>query len=133
MNELQVFDFEGQNLAVKEIDREAYFNAEQIAIGLGLTKIAKGKEYVCWERVNEYLELSKSGQQFKRNDFITELQFYKLTYKDSPKTGLSKLWKDGDYKDKNTVTIRDGITRENPNQTVINVQGTGSTTGHKLG
>ena len=47
--------------------------------------------------------------------------------------GLSKLWKDGDYKDKNTVTIRDGITRGNPNQTVINVQGTCSTTGHKLG
>ena len=47
--------------------------------------------------------------------------------------GLSKLWKYGDYKDKNTVTIRDGITRGNPNQTVINVQGTCSITGHKLG
>ncbi len=69
----------------------------------------------------------------RKGDYITEPQFYKLTYKDSPKMGLSKLWKDGDYKDKNTVTIRDGITRGNPNQTVINVQGTCSTTGHKLG
>ena len=80
-NKLQLFDFEGQNLAVKEINGEAYFNAEQTAIGLGLTKIAKGKEYVRWERVNEYLGLSKSGQQVKRGDFITEPQFYKLAIK----------------------------------------------------
>lgn len=78
---LQLFSLEGQNLSIKEIDRQVYFNAEQTAIGLGLTKISKGKEYVRWERVNEYLGLSKSGQQVKRGDYITEPQFYKLAIK----------------------------------------------------
>ncbi|PXZ17804.1 phage antirepressor Ant [Lactobacillus helveticus] len=78
---LQLFSFEGQNLSIKEIDGQVYFDAEQTAIGLGLTKISKGKEYVRWERVNEYLGLSKSGQQVKRGDYITEPQFYKLAIK----------------------------------------------------
>lgn len=81
MNNLQMFSFEGQNLSIKEIDGQVYFDAEQTAIGLGLTKITKGKEYVRWERVNEYLGLSKSGQRVKRSDYITEQQFYKLAIK----------------------------------------------------
>ena len=76
-----MFSFEGQNLSIKEIDGQVYFDAEQTAIGLGLTKITKGKEYVRWERVNEYLGLSKSGQRVKRSDYITEQQFYKLAIK----------------------------------------------------
>lgn len=81
MKDLQLFNFEGNNVAVKEINGQVYFNAEQTAIGLGLTKISKGKEYARWERVNEYLGLSKSGQQVKRGDYITEPQFYKLAIK----------------------------------------------------
>ena len=81
MNNLQLFNFEGQNLSIKEIDEQVYFDVEQTAIGLGLTKISKGKEYVRWERVNEYLGLSRSGQQVKRGDYITEPQFYKLAIK----------------------------------------------------
>lgn len=81
MKELQKFNFEGQDLAVKEIEGQVYFNAEQVAFGLGLVKISKGKEYIRWERVNDYLGLSKSGQLVKRGDFITEPQFYKLAIK----------------------------------------------------
>lgn len=62
-------------------DNTIEFDAEQSAIGLGLTKIVKGNLYVRWERVNEYLKLSTSGQQLKRGDFITEPQFYKLAIK----------------------------------------------------
>lgn len=81
MNELQLFNFEGNDLAVKEIKGQVYFNVEQAAFGLGLVKISKGKEYARWERVNDYLGLSKSGQLVKRGDFITEPQFYKLAIK----------------------------------------------------
>lgn len=62
-------------------DNTIEFDAEQAAIGLGLTKIVKGNLYVRWERVNEYMKLSTSGQPLKRGDFITEPQFYKLSIK----------------------------------------------------
>lgn len=81
MKELQKFNFEGQDLVVKEIEGQVYFNVEQAAFGLGLVKNSKSKEYVRWERVNDYLGLSKSGQLVKRGDFITEPQFYKLAIK----------------------------------------------------
>lgn len=32
MNNLQMFSFEGQNLSIKEIDGQVYFDAEQTAI-----------------------------------------------------------------------------------------------------
>lgn len=54
-NELQKFNFEGQDLSVKEIDGQVYFNAEQAAIGLGITQVKNGKTYVKWERINNYL------------------------------------------------------------------------------
>ena len=62
-------------------DGSIEFDAEQAAFGLGLVKNSKGKEYVRWERVNDYLGLSKSGQLVKRGDYITEPQFYKLAIK----------------------------------------------------
>ncbi|MCT0021119.1 BRO family protein [Weissella cibaria] len=76
-NEVQVFN----GLKVKKINGQVMFDAESAAIGLGLTKISKGQQYVRWERVNEYLGLSTSGQLVKRGDFITEPQFYKLAIK----------------------------------------------------
>lgn len=67
-------------------DNSIEFDAEKAAIGLGLTKTVKGNLYVRWERVNEYLKLSTSGQQLKRGDFITEPQFYKLAIKANNET-----------------------------------------------
>lgn len=79
---VQMFKYGDVELPVKTYaDGSIEFDAEQSAFGFGLTKIAKGKEYVRWERVNEYLGLSTSGQQIKRGDFITEPQFYKLAIK----------------------------------------------------
>lgn len=75
--EVQVFD----NLKVKEDNGQALFDAESAAFGIGLIKTSKGQQYVRWERVNEYLGLSTSGQLVKRGDFITEPQLYKLAIK----------------------------------------------------
>lgn len=75
--EVQVFD----NLKVKEENGQALFDAESAAFGIGLIKTSKGQQYVRWERVNEYLGLSTSGQLVKRGDFITEPQLYKLAIK----------------------------------------------------
>ncbi|WP_338432881.1 phage antirepressor KilAC domain-containing protein [Limosilactobacillus fermentum] len=81
---VQMFKYGDVELPVKTYaDGSIEFDAEQSAFGFGLTKISKGKEYVRWERVNEYLGLSRSGQQIKRGDFITEPQFYKLAIKAS--------------------------------------------------
>lgn len=80
-NQIQLFNQNNQNLHVKEVNGEIFFDAEEAAFGLGLTKISKGKEYARWERVNEYLGLSTSGQPLKRGDYITEPQFYKLAIK----------------------------------------------------
>ena len=78
----QMFKYGDVELPVKAYtDGSIEFDAEQSAFGFGLTKFSKGKEYVRWERVNEYLGLSRSGQQIKRGDFITEPQFYKLAIK----------------------------------------------------
>lgn len=79
---VQMFKYGDVELPVKDYaDGSIEFDAEQSAFGFGLTKFSKGKEYVRWERVNEYLGLSRSGQQIKRGDFITEPQFYKLAIK----------------------------------------------------
>lgn len=75
--EVQVFD----NLKVKEENGQVLFDAESAAFGIGLIKTSKGQQYVRWERVNEYLGLSTSGQLVKRGDFITEPQLYKLAIK----------------------------------------------------
>lgn len=82
-NELQNFSFEGQDLSIKEIDGQVYFNAEQAAIGLGISDVAKSGNIVArWARVNKYLGIATSGDgKIKRGDFITEPQFYKLAIK----------------------------------------------------
>lgn len=82
-NDLQKFNFEGQDLAVKEIEGQVYFNAEQAAIGLGISDVAKSGNIVArWARVNKYLGIATSGDgKIKRGDYITEPQFYKLAIK----------------------------------------------------
>ena len=84
-NNVQLFNFDDKDLAVKEIDGEVYFNAEQAAIGLGISQIAKsGNVVVRWERINKYLSSPQVGMaspQVSKGDFITEPQFYKLAIK----------------------------------------------------
>ena len=81
-NKLQTFDFEGQDLAIKEINGEVYFNAEQAAIGLGISQIARsGNAIARWDRVNKYLLAPTSGCKIRCGDYITEPQFYKQVIK----------------------------------------------------
>lgn len=40
------FNFEGNDLAVKEENGQVYFDAEQAAIGLGIAQAKNGKTYV---------------------------------------------------------------------------------------
>lgn len=81
MNELKIFNNGNIDLPVREVNGQVEFDAEASAIGLGLTKISKGNVYVRWERVNDYLKLSRSGQQIKRGDYISEPDFYTLAIK----------------------------------------------------
>lgn len=81
MKELQKFNFEGNDLAVKEIEGQVYFNAEQAAIGLGITSTSNGYTNIRWSRINDYLNSATSGRKISKGDFITESQFYKLAIK----------------------------------------------------
>lgn len=88
-SEVQVFD----NLKVKQENGQVMFDAESAAIKIGLTKQSKGNTYVRWERVNEYIGLSKSGQRIERGSFITEPQLYKLIIKaNSPQAERFQDW-----------------------------------------
>lgn len=51
-------------------DNTIEFDAEQVAIGLGLSQIKSGKVYTRWETVSKYL-----SQKVGKGDYITEPQF----------------------------------------------------------
>ncbi|GMA66806.1 BRO family protein [Leuconostoc gelidum] len=81
--EIKVFD----NLKVKEENGQVMFDAESVAIGLGLVETKNnGIVYVIWNRVNQYLKNSTKVSKIKRGDFITEPQFYKLAIKANNET-----------------------------------------------
>lgn len=74
---VQMFKYGDVELPVKAYaDGSIEFDAEQSALGLGLSQTKNGKEYVRWETVSKYL-----SQKVGKGDFITEPQFYKLAIK----------------------------------------------------
>jgi anti-repressor protein len=85
MNEPQLFNFQGKNLNVVEKNGEVYFDAEQSAIGMGISQTKNGKTYARWERVQEYLHSPQVG----KGDYITEPQFYELAIKANNQTARS--------------------------------------------
>lgn len=88
MNDVQIFD----GLKVKEDNGQALFDAETVAIGLGISRVAtSGNEVVRWERVNKYL--GDSCPDVGTGDWITEPQFYRLAIKANNKTAEKfQLW-----------------------------------------
>ena len=82
MNELK-FNNGDIDLKVKEVNGEIYFDAEQVAIGLGICEVAKSGNLVAkWVRVNKYLGIDTSvDEKIKRGDFISESDFYTLAIK----------------------------------------------------
>ena len=100
------------NLPVRVLaNGDIEFDAEQAAIGLGISRVAaSGNTVVRWERVKQYLSCPQLGT----GDFITEPQFYKLAFKAESKTAekfqdwvsndvLPSIRKYGMYATPNTV------------------------------
>lgn len=78
---VKMFTYGDIELPVKMNDNGSLeFDAEKSALGLGLSQIKNGKEYVRWETVSKYL-----SQKVGKGDFITEPQFYKLAIKTNNK------------------------------------------------
>lgn len=86
MEELQLFkneDLELQIRAVKNEDGSISVNLEDVARGLGFTRVAQsGNEVVRWERVNKYLN-EFNVPTCGHDDFIPESVFYLLAMKAS--------------------------------------------------
>ena len=58
------------------------FDAESVAISLGLTTVAKsGNVCVRWKRVNEYLKLFGTSAEVAKGSYIPEPGVYKLAFK----------------------------------------------------
>jgi anti-repressor protein len=79
MNNLQIFKNDLFEVAVKLENGEFVFDVEHVAKSLGFIQIKNSKEYVRWERVNEYLK--KVSPQVGKGDFIPEPLVYKLAFK----------------------------------------------------
>ena len=83
MNELQNFNFEGNEVPVKLVNDQLVFDAETVAKSVGLTTIANsGNAVVRWNRVRKYL----NSPEVEKGDFITEPQMYRLAIKANNKT-----------------------------------------------
>jgi len=78
MNNLQEFTNGDIKLPVRTNDNgDIEFDAEESAIGFGISLKKSGIDYVRWERVRKYL----NSPQMEKGDFISEPQFYKLAIK----------------------------------------------------
>ncbi|MBU7568238.1 MAG: ORF6C domain-containing protein [Weissella hellenica] len=73
-NNIQIFN----GLKVKELNGQVMFDAETVAIGIGLSQVKNGTTYVRWERVNSLL---KNSPRVGKGDYITEPQVYMLAIK----------------------------------------------------
>lgn len=83
-NEVKVFD----NLKVKEENGQILFDAESVAIGLGISQTKSGRKYARFTTISKYL-----SQEVGKGDFITEPQFYKLVMKaGSPQAEKFQDW-----------------------------------------
>lgn len=59
----------------------AYLNAEDVAKGWGFVDNTKEKEYVKWDRVNNYLKEFGFSTQVSKDDFLPENIVYRLGFK----------------------------------------------------
>ncbi|MET3657829.1 phage antirepressor KilAC domain-containing protein [Sporosarcina psychrophila] len=81
MNKLQTFKSELFEIGVTLENGEVLFDVEQVARCLGITQEKNTKEYIRWERVNEYLP--KNSPLVGKGDLIPEPMVYKLAFKAS--------------------------------------------------
>lgn len=87
MSNLQTFKNELFQVSLKLENGQTVFDAETVAKSLGLTDVKNDKEYVRWNRVNEYLipfaRCGENSQLVAKGDFIPEAAVYKLAFKAS--------------------------------------------------
>lgn len=82
MNDLQEFNNGDIKLPVRTKENGAIeFDAERVAIGLGIIDTSKKTIKVRWSRLNNYLGSATFGAQVSKGDFISEPQFYRLAIK----------------------------------------------------
>lgn len=86
--EIQIFENKKLNLQMRTIqnsDGSISVNAEDTAIGFGWTREKNSKQYVMWDRFNDYLEELDFPQKCGKDDYIPESLFYLLGMKASNK------------------------------------------------
>ncbi|WP_144487719.1 ORF6C domain-containing protein [Bacillus pumilus] len=81
MNNPQLFKNEMFEVSAKIENDLIIFDAEQVAKSLGFVQEKNNKQYIRWERVNEYLP--ENSPEVRRGDFIPEPLVYKLAFKAS--------------------------------------------------
>lgn len=83
MNDLQIFNSDefGEIRAYLDADNVAWFNAADVAHGLGFTEMKNGVEYIRWRTINGYLREFGFSQPVAKDDFIPENAFYRLAMK----------------------------------------------------
>ncbi|OEI75485.1 antirepressor [Bacillus subtilis] len=81
MNQLQTFKNDLFEVAAKVENDQILFDAERVARSLGIVQEKNNKQYIRWERVNEYLP--QSSPEVGKGDFIPEPLVYKLAFKAS--------------------------------------------------
>lgn len=79
MEQLKILNISGVDCYEK--DGTAYLKLEAVARGLGFTDDSKGKEYVRWNTVKQYLMEIGFSQEVAKDDFIPENIFYRLAMK----------------------------------------------------
>lgn len=81
MSNVQIFKNEMFEVAVRENGIHVEFEAEAVARNLGWVQLKSGKEYVRWERVNEFLTSFGYSPSVGKGDFIPESYVYLLLMK----------------------------------------------------
>ncbi len=81
MSQLKVFENKLFKVSAKTEGEQILFDVEQVAVSLGFTQSKNGREYIRWERVNEYLP--ENSPQVGKGDLIPEPLVYKLAFKAS--------------------------------------------------
>ncbi|MEK5108186.1 ORF6C domain-containing protein [Cytobacillus sp. FSL K6-0129] len=87
MEKLQIFKNDLFEVSAKTEGADIQFDAEQVAINLGITETKNNRQYVMWRRVNQYIKpfgtSAENSPQVGKGDFIPEPLVYKLAFKAS--------------------------------------------------
>jgi anti-repressor protein len=81
MHQLQIFKNDLFEVSATIENGLISFDVEKVAKCLGFTQMKNDKEYIRWERVNEYLP--KNSPEVGKGDLIPEPLVYKLAFKAS--------------------------------------------------